>query len=327
MLLHAAAALAVASGDLHVPEFLFALAFCWTILDWPSRALGAVVFWICDIGAALAWSVPSSCKKQSGAFSNEKGYDSPLQASTQALTPVDPGEFVTIKGWDGHSIDGSPSLGKEQATGRVDVLVGAIMSATSFDCVDAALLHRSPQCVVLVNPGSHVEKDEKKVFVKGVEGKTRVRRVVDSTQIWELSDVGIDMRVAVNGKRVDMHDTMAKSGVHDQDTIRCYGRLKGGAQRFMQPPQDIPGQWTCSLCGQERVWPTKVRCVRWGNPRNHDPRTRVPVIGPTGRPPQRTPATNPTFRPNGRQNKQDFGSTHLLQRQRSSFRLCPTVKN
>ena len=73
---------------------------------------------------------------------------------------------------------------------------------------------RSPQCVVLVNPGSHV------------------RRVVDSTQSWELLDDGVDMWAAVNGKRVDMHDTMAKIGIFDQDTIRCYGRLKGGAQRF-----------------------------------------------------------------------------------------------
>ena len=51
------------------------------------------------------------------------------------------------------------------------------------------------------------------------------------------------------------------------------------------------------------MWPTKVRCFRCGNRRNHDPCGHVPVIGPTGRPPQRTPATNPTFRPNGRQNK------------------------
>ena len=107
----------------------------------------------------------------------------------------------------------------------MDVSVDAI--ATSFGYVDVALLHRSPQCVVLVNQGSHVEKKEKTVFVKGVEGKIRVRRVVDSTQIWELLDEGIDMWVAVNGKRVDRNATMAQIGIHDQDTIRCYGRLLG----------------------------------------------------------------------------------------------------
>ena len=240
----------------------------------------------------------------------EKRFSLPKMSSKhddlQASTPEDPCNFVIFKGWDGHSIDGSPSLGKGQATGRVDVPVDAI--ATSFGYVDVALLHRSPQCVVLVNQGSHVEKKKKTIFVKGVEGKTRVRRVMDSTKIWELLDEGIDMWVAVNGKRVDRNATMAQLGIHDQDTIRCYGRLLGGAQRFRQPPQDILGQWTCSLCGQERVWPTKNRCFRCGNPKHHDPVSPGPVIGPTGRAPQRVPATNPTYRRDGRQ-KQDFWST------------------
>ena len=233
----------------------------------------------------------------------EKRFSLPKMSSKhddlQDSTPEDPGNFVIFKGWDGHSIDGSPSLGKGQATGRVDVPVDAI--ATSFGYVDVALLHRSPQCVVLVNQGSHVEKKEKTVFVKGVEGKTRVRRVVDSTQIWELLDEGIDMWVAINGKRVDRNALWPKLGY--MDTIRCYGRLLGGAQRFRQPPQDILGQWTCSLCGQERVWPTKNRCFRCGNPKHHDPVSPGPVIGPIGRAPQRVPATNPTYRRDGRQNK------------------------
>ena len=120
-------------------------------------------------------------------------------------------------------------------------------------------------------------------------------------KFWELLDEGIDVWVAVNGKRVDRNATMAQIGIHDQDTVRCYGRLLGRAQRYRQPPQDIPGQWTCSLCGQERVWPTKNRCFRCGNPKHHDP--VGPVIGPMGRAPQRMPATNPTFRRDGRQNK------------------------
>ena len=210
-------------------------------------------------------------------------------------------QLDTFKGWDGHSIDGSPSLGKRQATGRVDVPVDAI--ANSFGYVGVAPLHRSLQSVVLVNLGSHVEKKEKTIFVKGVEGKTKVRRVVDTTQIWELLDEGVDMWVAVNGKRVEKDATMSQIGIHDQDTIRCYGRLLGGAQRYRQPPQDIPGQWTCSLCGQERVWPTKNRCFRCGNPKHHDPVSPGPIIGPTGRAPQKMPATNPTYRRDGRQNK------------------------
>ena len=51
--------------------------------------------------------------------------------------------------------------------------------------------------------------------------------MVDTTQIWELLDEGIDMWVAVNGKRVDKDATMAQIGIQDQDTIRCHGRLFG----------------------------------------------------------------------------------------------------
>ena len=165
----------------------------------------------------------------------EKRFSLPKMSSKhddlQTSTPEDPGNLVIFKGWDGHSIDGGPSLGQGQATGRVDVPVDAMELTTSFDSVDAALLHKSPQCVVLVNQGSHVEKKEKKVFVKEVEGKTRVRRVLDSTQIWELLDEGIDMWFAANGKRVDVSNAVAKIGIHDQDTIRCYGRLLGGGRR------------------------------------------------------------------------------------------------
>ena len=223
------------------------------------------------------------------------------EALTQEALRAEDCQLDTFKGWDGHSIDGSPSLGKGQATGRVDVPVDA--TATIFDYVGVAPLHRSSQSVVLVNLGSHVEKIKKTIFVKGVEGKTKVRRVSDTTQIWEVLDEGIDVWVAVNGKSVEKNATMAQIGIQDQDTVRCYGRLLGGAQRYRQPPQDIPGQWTCSLCGQERVWPTKNRCFRCGNPKHHDPVSPGPVIGPTGRAPQKMPATNPTYRREGRQNK------------------------
>ena len=33
------------------------------------------------------------------------------------------------------------------------------------------------------------------------------------------------------------------------------------------PPPDIPGQWTCENCFQERVWPTKHKCFRCGYPK------------------------------------------------------------
>ena len=47
----------------------------------------------------------------------------------------------------------------------------------------------------------------------------------------------------------------------------------------------------------------KNRCFRCGNPKHHDPVSPGPVIGPTGRAPQRVPAANPTYRRDGRQNK------------------------
>ena len=162
--MRAVAAPAAAWTLLHVFGVPFAMAglchvigICWNILD--------LMHWKCVCQEDLARFAQGSCKKQSYTLSKVQSSDSLLQASTQALTLEDDGDLVTFKGLDGHSIDGSPSLGKGQATGRVDVSVDAI--ATSFGYVDVALLHRSPQCVVLVNQGSHVEKKEKTVFVNG----------------------------------------------------------------------------------------------------------------------------------------------------------------
>ena len=86
-------------------------------------------------------------------------------------------------------------------------------------------------------------------------------------------------------------------------TLRCSGRIWGGAQRFRQPQPDIPGQWTCSVCGQDRVWPVRNRCFRCGCPRGHDsaPSAGLPyAVGPTGRLLQSSKPVNPTYRPNQR---------------------------
>ena len=201
-----------------IEVFSHVFAFPWTLLGmifsiWVGITVIAWI-WSAEFGKFSAasralgkdlWSVSGKWKKQSAPNDQKKTNEVVL---LQALTQVEAYECTDFKGWDRHSIDGSPSLGKGQATGRVDVPVDAI--ATSFGYVDVALL-RSPQCVILVNQGSHFEKEEKTVFVKGVEGQTRVRRVVDSTQIWELMDEGIDMWVAVNGKRVDRNATMAQN--------------------------------------------------------------------------------------------------------------------
>ena len=114
-------------------------------------------------------------------------------------------------------------------------------------------------------------------------------------------------------KKVQPGDTMSHIGIGNHDTLRCSGRLRGGAQRFRPPPIDIPGQWTCQACGQERVWPVKTRCFRCGCPKGHMPPQPDPfVAGPLGGLPQRTAPTNPTYRPQ-RQNSKPvppIGTTH-----------------
>ena len=82
--------------------------------------------------------------------------------------------------------------------------------------------------------------------------------MVDSTQIWELLDERIDMWVAVNGKGWIGMLLWPKLGYMTRTPFVVMGGFWEAAQRFRQPQQDIPGQWTCSLCGQERVWPTKI---------------------------------------------------------------------
>ena len=124
--------------------------------------------------------------------------------------------------------------------------------------------------------------------------------------IWEILDdwmIDLDVMISFNGKVVGMHDTMSDIGVGRDCTLRCTGRLRVGAQRFRQPQPDISGQWTCSACGQDRVWPVRNRCVRCGCPKGHDPAPSAAppcAVGHTGRPPQRSNPVNPTYWPNQR---------------------------
>ena len=194
------------------------------------------------------------------------------------------------KGKDGHDTDGSLSLGKGKASGRVDVPVGV----TSF--LSAETFCRSGQSVALVTPGSCVVKT---IFVKGVDGNTVVHRVHEHTVVGDLPDCTENVWVTYNGKLVPPGDTIGHIGIGNHDTLRCGGRLRGGAQRYRSPPVDIPpGQWTCQACGQERVWPVKTRCFRCGCPKGHvPPQPESFLAGPLGRPSQRTAPTNPTYRP------------------------------
>ena len=81
------------------------------------------------------------------------------------------GECDSFKGKDRHDTDGSLSLGKEKASGRVDVPVGV----NAF--LNAATICRSQQSVALVTPGSCVAKT---IFVKDVDGYTGYM----STLLW-----------------------------------------------------------------------------------------------------------------------------------------------
>ena len=87
----------------------------------------------------------------------------------------------------------------------------------------------------------------------------------------DLLDCTEDVWVTYNGKMVQPGDTMSHIGIGNHDTLRCGGRLRGGAQRYRSQPVDIPGHWTCQACGQERVLPVKTRCFRCGCPKGHVP--------------------------------------------------------
>ena len=170
----------------------------------------------------------------------------------QALTPAVPGELNDFGNRNGHNTDGSLSLGKWEASGQVDVPVGVPQQAISLIKINFTPLRRSPQSA-LVTPGSRVEKT---VCVASLEERTKMHRVTEYTEVWEIVEGEMDMWVTVNGKRVGMYEV--DSGICDHDTIRCYGRLRGGAQRYIQTTAARHSrQWTCSACGQERVWPTK----------------------------------------------------------------------
>ena len=97
---------------------------------------------------------------------------------------------------------------------------------------------------------------------------------------------------------------MIHIGIGNHDTLRCGGRLRGGAQRHWPPPTKVPGQWTCQACGQETVWPVKTSCFRCGCPKGHTPPQLDPfVAGPLGRLPQRSAPTNPSYRPQRQNSK------------------------
>ena len=173
-----------------------------------------------------------------------------------------------------------------EASGRVDVPVGA------------GKFCRSEQSVALVPPGSCVAKT---IFVKRVDGNTVVHQLQEHTVVGDLLDCTEDVSVTYNGKKVHFGDSVSHIGIGIHNTLRCGGRLRGGAQRCRSPSINIPGQWTCQARGQERVRPVKTRCCRCGCPKGHTPPQPDPfvagpwVVSPKGRLP-RTRLAGPSVR-------------------------------
>ena len=293
---HAAAARAAAVDALHSVEQFLGCVFetFWWMLAFVWYDVGSHMLWILlRISGKEDWTFPGLWKDQKDSMVEEKAEGSPIpQASIPEAVVVNDDSMcfdghVQFKGKDRHDIDGSLSLGLGQATGRVDVPVGVTLNAEE--------LYRSGQSVALVSPGSCVVKT---IFVKEVDGNTVVHRVHEHTVVGDLLDCTMDVWVTYNGKLVQPGDTIGHIGIGSDDTLRCHGRPRGGAQRYRSQPVDIPGQWTCQACGQERVWPVKTRCFRCGCPKGHVPLQPEPFpVGPLGRAPQRTAPTNPTFRP------------------------------
>ena len=313
--LHAAGATAAATVGMHALFFLdesaagatkekflvsvVQAAAAWAAAFVPESLVSEPLFSCAGIGFWIFLRVSSSFLGLWKEQRNIKFYckdeeSSNLQALIQEAAFAEDGQLDIVKGEDRHDTDGSLSLGLGEASGRVDVPVSV------NKLIDAAF--RSPQSVV-VNQSLRVEKN---IFVKGVDGRITIHTVSDDMMIGEILDdwmVGLDVMVSFNGKVIGMYDTVGDLGIGRDCTLRCSGRVRGGAQRYRQPQPDIPGQWTCSVCFQERVWPVRNRCFRCGAQKGRDPAPSVPphVVGPTGRQPQRSNPVNPTYRPNQRQ--------------------------
>ena len=92
-------------------------------------------------------------------------------------------------------------------------------------------------------------------------------------------------------------------GLQREDTLQMVGRLLGGAR---QPPVIILGQLTCTSCGMEGCWPSKMRCFRCLAPRpdGNGADSSRPVFGKgnarersyPGQPAVSRNPTNPTIR-------------------------------
>ena len=208
--------------------------------------------------------------------------------------------FGCLDEWEGESLlaGNSPVGTGEQATGRVDVPGEKQMGAAAAAAAVAASGCPPPQV--------QMENETWQILVTSLSGRTVALQVSLSISHDCLVDLLADRTGVLAGSFYLLRNGKAwrdEDGLRKGDLVRMAGRLPGGAR---PPPVFIPGQWTCTSCGMEGCWPSKMRCFRCLAPRpvvNGADSSR-PVLGKGNARERSYPGqssvaqnpTNPTFR-------------------------------
>ena len=140
----------------------------------------------------------------------------------------------------------------------------AVVEISEHQFVAAAALgtcRSQPEKLEAVQSGQNIQ-----FFIKGVRGtQTQVVRGGSHVALGLVAGVtGMDMYAMVGGKIVDHSLSLESLGITSNCTVSFFSRLRGGSR------DNVPGQWTCSICFAERCWPVRVKCYRCGAPRQAD---------------------------------------------------------
>ena len=167
--------------------------------------------------------------------------------------------FGCLFEWEGESLlaGNSPVGTGEQATGRVDVPGEKQMGAAAA----AAAASGCPP------PQVQMENETWQILVTSLSGRSVALQVSLCISHDCLVDLLADRTGVPAGSFYLLRNGKAwrdEDGLRKGDMVRMAGRLLGGAR---PPPVFIPGQWTCTSCGMEGCWPSKMRCFRCLAPR------------------------------------------------------------